>query len=159
VVFNGGGTLDSGVVVGAKVNVIGTLKAYNNDTQGEVLPELEALQINVSAAPTGLGPSGVTGIFASTLNASTGRPYVGSLVKLTSVKVTVANDPANHMIGKLQQTTGCTGAACTFEVEADTMAVGAVNTCYTTIEGIWTYDVYNNVYALEPTTLTTGTGC
>ncbi|MGE5183121.1 MAG: hypothetical protein ACM31C_13715, partial [Acidobacteriota bacterium] len=168
-VYMGGATIPSGVVVGAKVNVIGSLKAYNNDTQGESLPELEGLQVNVSAAPSGQAPSGAAIASVATLNCAstggsmcspdTGRPYVGSLVTLTSVQVTTANDPANHNIGKLTQTVGCTGTDCAFEVEADTMMVGKQGCTYTTITGIWTYDVYNNVYALEPTAMTPGTGC
>jgi hypothetical protein len=152
-VFNSSGTLPTGVAVGAKVNVIGTLKAYNNDTQGETLPELDQLQVNVSGNPTGTAPSGTTQTIATLTTPATGRPWVGSLVSIANVKIVSVPDPANHLIAMLQSGTTM------FEAEADIHSLtSAANTCFGTITGIWTYDVYNNVYALEPTGEGTGTG-
>ena len=157
-VYMGGAAIPSGVVVGARVNVIGTLKAYNNDSQGESLPELEGLQVNVSAAPSGQAPTPVATQTAATLTvAATGRPYVGSLVQLANVKIVAAPDPNNHNIAMMSQTVGTT--VTMFEAEADIFTLtGAATTCYLSMTGIWTYDVYNNTYALEPTADGTGTG-
>jgi hypothetical protein len=152
----GGLALPAGAVVGARVDVIGTLKAYNNDSQGETLPELQGLQMTVSAAPSGPAIAPVTNQTAATLTvAASGRPYVGSLVKLTLVKVLAPSDPANHNIASLKQGTTM------FEAAGDVTTISdAANTCYADVTGIWTYDVYNNAYAIEITALgATGATC
>src|SRR5258706_10783152 len=50
-VFAGGQTLVAAGDVGKTIHLIGSLSAYNNDTQGEVLPEFQALAVqNLSTA-------------------------------------------------------------------------------------------------------------
>jgi hypothetical protein len=158
-IYMGGLALPNGAVVGARVDVIGSLKAYNNDTQGETLPELQGLQMTVSAAPNGPGITAVTTQSAATLTvAATGRPYVGSMVTLPNVKIVSAPDPANHNNAMLSSTPNGGTTATMFEAAADAhVLTGAAGTCYLTMTGIWTYDVYNNTYALEPTGEGTGT--
>ena len=156
-VFNGSGTLDASVVVGAKVTITGKLQAYNNDSQGETLPELDALGFTVaSGSPGTIVP--LVGQHASALNVSaTGRPYVGTVVTIANVKIMTAPDPNNHNNATLTETV--TGTATQFEALADAhVLTGAAGTCYATMTGVWTYDVYNDKYAFEPTGEGVGTG-
>lgn len=143
--------------VGKTVELIGTLKAYNNDTQGETLPEFQVLSTTgLTSTVQTLQP--IVNQHASTLNvAATGRPYVGSLITLSNVKIVSAPDPQNHNNATLSETVATT--ATQFEAMADIhVLTGAAGTCYLTMTGIWTYDVYNNKYAFEPTGEGTGTG-
>ena len=74
-----------------------------------------------------------------------GRPYVGTLVTLTNVELTMVPNSAMNNVAQLSQ------AGTTFEAAGDAFVLtDAVNTCFASITGIWTYDVYNKVFALEP---------
>ena len=158
-VFGNGNPLPTGAVIGKQINLMGTLKAYNNDMMGEVLPEFTMLQGTVGGAAT-VVPVAKPFTSASTLVAAAGgRPYVGSLVRITDVtnkfKVTAAETSANHYTGTL------TEGSTTFNILGDVFQdTDAVNACYSSIEGVWTYDIYNNVYAIELTGApTAATGC
>jgi len=81
--------------------------------------------------------------------------WVGSLVTLTQVKVTAVPNVANKNIAQLSQ------AGTAFEAEADIHILSSVaNTCFSSITGIWTWDPYSNMYALEPIAEgAVGSGC
>jgi hypothetical protein len=141
--------------IGKTLQLYGTLVAANDGA--ETLPELWALAINAkSATTTAIVP--LAGQTATALVAdATGRPYVGSLVTLTNVSVTAAANAQQGNRATLQQ------GETSFEAEADiyTLTSGA-GTCFSSITGIWTYDIVHGVYALEPTaegTVTNASAC
>jgi hypothetical protein len=151
-VVGDGSVLPGTIVPGAKVNVIGRAKAYNNDTMGSTVNEVQAISIAFSAAPT-TSPVAITGVNASAMaNAS----YSNELVTLTQVKVSMVGDAMYH-VGQLQQ------GATTFLSDDDIFRIpttDVVGTCYSTITGIWMYQVFNNGYAFLPLAAgTPGSGC
>jgi hypothetical protein len=132
--------------IGKTVQLVGSLEAFDNDTAGETLPELDALAvITKSTGVSTIAP--LAGQTAAALTATaTGRPYVGSLVTLANVKLVSAPNPQSANDATLQQ------GSTMFEAQADIYVLtSAVGTCFSSITGIWTYDVYNHVYSLEPT--------
>lgn len=138
-VYSGGQTLPAGIAANSRVDLIGTVANYKSK-----LLELDLLQATSSVGACAVTP--ITGQTAATLTGSGAGPYVGSLVTLVNVQVTSAANSANYNIAQLSQ------AGTTFEAEADVhVLTSAVNTCFSSITGIWTYDIYNGVYALEPT--------
>lgn len=155
-VFAGGQPLPAGLAVGSKVNVIGSLQAYKaRTTSTEVLPEVNLLNASVvTATPGTTVPSTQT---AATLNVTaTGRPWVGSLVSINGPnKITAVQTMANHYTGTI------TNGATTYEfIGTIVQDTGTLNTCYGTINGVWTWDGFNNKYAILPTVApAAGTGC
>ncbi|MDB4956669.1 MAG: hypothetical protein JWO36_4238 [Myxococcales bacterium] len=156
-VFTGAGMVPGTLAVKAKVDIIGTVSGFNNDATGNALTEFDQLQVTVSgAAAAALLP--VTGQMASTLTTDAGgKPLIGSLITLTNVAVVTAGTAANHGTGSLKQ------AGVTFESLADIIGMtglpaSEVGKCYASITGIWTYDVFNNMYGLIPTGVGTGVG-
>jgi hypothetical protein len=151
-VFGQGAPLPSGVVRGSQVTVIGTLKDFNNDTMGNPLRELGALSVT-----KGSGSVNANSIVPLAMQASAlaDPKYVGSLVTLTHVKVMTPQSSANHYTGVFQQGTTTFHASGTIVQDTDAAA-----TCYSTITGVWSYDVYDNDYMLVPIAAgTSGTGC
>jgi len=150
-VLGDGTVLPATIVPGAKVNVIGRAKAYNDDAMGDSVNEVLSLSTTFVAAAT-TAPAAANVSASAMTNAS----YVGELVTLTHVKVSMLGDAMYH-VGQLQQGT------TTFLSDDDIFlipATDAVGTCYTTITGIWTYQVHNNGYAFLPIAAgTTGNGC
>ena len=151
-VFSGGQSLPSGVAVGAKVNVIGKIQAYKAATTStEVLPEVNLLNVSLVAA-AGSAPTASTQTPASLTVTATGRPLVGSLVKIaTKSQVTTAQTMTNHYTGVL--TNGGTTFEYIGQIVKDTNP--ATTTCYDTITGIWSWDGFNSKYALIPTAIPT----
>ena len=109
------------------------------------------------APATGTGTIQASTQVPATLNVTaTGRPWVNSLVKFTGLnKVTVAQSSTNHYTGTI------TNGATTYEfIGSIVHDTSMANTCYGPIEGIWTWDGFNNKYALLPTSVpATTTGC
>ena len=85
-----------------------------------------------------------------------GKPLIGSLVQLSNVAVLTVGDGTNHGAGTMKQ------AGTTFEYQSDILAsylpATAISKSYSSITGIWSYDVYTNAYSLEPLAAGTGTG-
>jgi hypothetical protein len=148
----GGDTLPGTITVGKQVSVIGKISDYNNDTMGNALREFAPLQVTAGA-----GSVNATTIVPLAMQASAlaDPKYVGSLVVLTNVKIMTAQTMANHNTGVAQQGT------TTFHYGGSIFQDGAAaNTCYSTVKGIWTYDVFDNDYELMPLAAgTAGTGC
>jgi len=159
-VFRGTGAtvLDANIVPGAKVNVTGTTKEQNNDMTGDTLTQIQGATVTFVAAPT-TPPVPVATQQASTLViANTGEPFESVLVTLTNVKINVVGDPTpgtgNFGVGQLQQ------GATTFLSDDDTLLLNdPVGTCYATITGMWTYQVFDNAYGLLPISKTAGGAC
>jgi hypothetical protein len=136
-----GTALDAQITVGSKVNIIGKVKDFNNDTMGESLREVNAYSVAFSAAGTTVTP--IAGETAAQL--STDHSYVGSLVTLTNVKLTSVVDAA-HYVDQAQQ------ASTMFFTDDDIFRItDTPPVCYSTITGIWSYQVFNNGFALLPT--------
>jgi hypothetical protein len=158
-VFAAGTTLPSGIVVGSKVDVIGTAQAYNNDTTGNALLEFNELQVSALTGTGSVTPAtDAVNVTAAKLTVdATGKQWVGSLVHLTNVAVVTVGTTANHGVGSLKQ------AGVTFESLPDIIGMtglpaAEMSKCYASIDGIWTYDVYSNAYGLVPLAVGTGTG-
>jgi hypothetical protein len=154
-VYGQGSAIPGGMTAGTKVNVIGTVDSFNNDTMGLGLLELKELATTTSAGACAVAP--VTNQTAANLTQDLmGKPMIGSLVTLTDVKVTALGNSGNHGAGAMVQ------GGTTFEYQSDILAsylaAGELNKCYATITGIWTYDVYTNAYSLQPLLPGTGTG-
>jgi len=137
-----GQTLDSQITVGSKVKVIGQAKDFNNDTMGETQREVQGYSVAFSAAAT-TPPVAITGKTAAQLSAD--HSYVGSLVTLTNVKVASVID-AMFFVDQAQQ------ATTMFFTDDDIFRItDTLPVCYSTVTGIWTYQVFNNGFALLPT--------
>ena len=148
----GGSTLPSTITVGKQVSLIGKIKDYNNDTMGNSLREFSPLQVTAGAGS--VNPTTIVPI-AMQASALADAKFVGSMVVLTNVKITTAQTAANHTTGVAQQGT------TTFHYGGSIFQdASAANTCYASIKGIWTYDVFDNDYELMPIAAgTAGTGC
>jgi hypothetical protein len=120
---------------------------------GESVTQITDAEPVLVAAPT-TAPVPVVGQTAATLNvAATGEPYESVLVTLTNVKVmNVGTSP--NFVGQLQQ------GATTFASDDDILRLLAadVNKCFT-ITGLWSYNVFDDVYALLPISKTETTPC
>jgi hypothetical protein len=159
-VFRGNATsvpvLDAQIVVGAQVSVEGLAQEGNNDNMGATLTQIAGTMPTVTflAAAT-TPPVPVVSQMASALAVeSTGEPYESVLVTLTNVKITVAGTSANFYTGELQQ------GSTKFISDDDVLRLtDPVNTCYATVTGIWTYQIFSNAYGLLPISTTAGGTC
>ncbi len=138
--------------VGSKVNVIGTVQEFNDNMGTETLTEIKALTITAANGMAGTTP--VTGKTAAELSvAATGEPYEGAMVTLSNVKVTALGNAGNFGVGSMSS------GGTTFKTDDDIFLVAsAVNTCFATITGVWTYMPFDNVYGFLPLAAGTGTG-
>jgi hypothetical protein len=153
-VYGGGQALPTGVAAGSKVSVIGQASAYKPTNAMKPLLEFGALQTTKVTGTCTVTPATQTAALLAV--EATGRPWVGSLVTVSGKnKITVAETSANKYTGQL------TNAGVTFNVLGDILQdADAVGTCYGTVTGIWTWDPYNNVFAIELTAMpATSTGC
>lgn len=162
-VFRGSGAavLPMDVVVGAKVNVTGVAAEFQGtDNMGESVTQLTGPAVTVVTAPT-TAPTAVTGQTVADLKvAATGEPYESVLVTLTNVKVTALGAMPNFIV-ELTQTVG--GIATAFKGDDDVFRFVATptdptGTCYASITGFWTYQVFEDEYMFIPTAAGTGTG-
>ena len=145
-VFANGTPLATGIAVNTKVDVIGVPKAFNNDAMGSSL-----LEFNELAATSQTGACTVTPLPAQTAaNLSidaNGKPMIGTLVQMANVAVVTVGDASAHSAGTMKQ------AGTTFEYQSNILTTdyaAADVKCYATVTGIWSYDVYNNAYSLQP---------
>ncbi|MBX3161924.1 MAG: hypothetical protein KF773_38540 [Deltaproteobacteria bacterium] len=149
---NNAADLDAMIAPGAKVDVAGFVTENNNDQTGDTLTQLAGGSVTFKAAPAGLPVPATVANVADLLVAATGEPYESVLVTLANVKITKVPDPANFGMGEMQQ------GATKFLTDDDTLRLpDAVNTCFASVTGIWTYQVFENVYAFLPLS-GTGTG-
>ncbi len=141
--------LDSNIVVGAKVNLIGRIVENNNDMMGTTVTQISPLAVNFVAAPT-TQPIPVNGqTVASLLVESTGEPYEGVLVTLTNVKVTTIG-VANFFVSDLAQKVATTNTAFKADDDIYRMVAANMGVCYSQITGIWSYSVFENAYIFLP---------
>ena len=138
--------------VGSKVDIVGTVQEFNDSTGTDTLTEMKGLTITAAAGTAVTAP--VTGKTAAELSvAATGEPYEGALVTLSNVKVVTLGNSGNFGVGSMSS------GGTTFKTDDDIFLVAsAVNTCFLTITGVWTYMPYDNVYGFLPLAAGTGTG-
>jgi predicted extracellular nuclease len=146
-VFRGSSpALPANIVVGAKVNVSGQVDEFDGTDGGESVTEVSFATVTLVEAPA--GPTlPVTGVTVPTLlNATTGEPYEGVLVKLENVKSTSAFDPTS---GQSMMQAGTTAFIADDDMFRLTMPSG---TCYRSIIGIWHYNAFpsDNRYVFLP---------
>jgi hypothetical protein len=145
--------LPVGVVVGAQVDVSGRVDEFNSGGGTGTLTELGGVvSITFVAAPTGL-PTPITGVSIATLaNDTTGEPYEGSLVEITNVRV-VDMLPVSFGVRKFG-IQGATPAEDVVQFESDDdirpQLTDAEATCYSLIRGIWSYQVFDDRWAILP---------
>lgn len=156
-IFGGTSADYSMFVVGSRVDVVATVQEFNDTGGGTgTLTELRPLSV-VAATGTGtIVP--VTGQLATTLTVdATGEPYEGVEVTLANVKIQTVADTTNH-VGTFQQ------GATTFTYDDDIFRIPEgmgghpADTCFASVTGIWSYDVYGNRWYFLPTADGTGTG-
>lgn len=138
--------LPAEIVVGAKVNVNGTVDEFAGTDGGESVTEVTFPTVTFVAAPAG-APTPVTGLTVPSLLApATGEPYEGVLIKLDNIKVTTALDATS---GQRTMTAGAT----TFIADDDMFRLTEANdTSYCSIVGIWHYNAFptDNRYVFLP---------
>lgn len=143
--------LDTSIVIGAKVDVLGTAAEFNNDAMGSTLTQLTNPTVTFVAAPT-MAPAPITNQTAATLKVdASGEPYESVLVQLTNVRVTAAGTAMDYLATMTQNGT-------TFMADDDMYRIvaGDVTKCYSTITGIWSYNVFANDWVFLPRTASGG---
>ena len=154
----GQGMLPAEIDVGATVDVVGVVDEFNNDAMGSSVTEIAgspAVTLVVAAPAVPLPVSGVA--VATLMSDTTGEPYEGVLVRLTNVRVT---GPLDATSGTRPMTDGTTTFVADDDMHRLTEADG---TCYTSITGIWHYNVFDNRWVFAPrqgaADRVVGTGC
>lgn len=156
-VFGTGADLDEAIVVGSKVTVIGTVSESNNDTNGDSVTQIRALQITPVVGEAGAVTPIADPDPSQLVVSATGEPFESVLVTFTNVKVTALGNPnagGNFGVGELEVGT------TKFLTDDDIVLLpDAVGTCYASITGIWTYQVFSNAYGLYPIVAPTPVTC
>jgi hypothetical protein len=162
-VFGGGTPLPSGVTVGSKVDVVGTVSSFKStgSTAPEGQLEIASLQVTKVTGTCNPTPGGtITSDMSTFTQDANGHPLIGSLVTLTptghTFKITTANTATNKF-GMLTEN----GTTVKFGVGLlpSSTVLGAVNDCFASITGIWTYDTNGTgSYEILPTVMPTKVG-
>jgi hypothetical protein len=148
-VFRGTGNstpvLPANIVPGAKVSIAGATKEQNDNTPGETLTQIERPTVTFVEAPTTAPVPVVDADAALLVVAETGEPFESVLVTMKNVSVVTAGTQQNFGVGSLRQGT------TTFLSDDDIVRLPEtdVGKCYT-LTGIWTFQVFQNVYGLLP---------
>jgi len=125
--------LDSSIVIGSKVTVIGTVTEFNDDTLGGTLTEISPLKITV-VTPTAATLVPVTGMTAAQLLVAAVAPtYESVLVTLDNVNITALGATANGFVATAKQGTA------SLNVGTDIIQLKSTDLgCYQTVTGFWT---------------------
>lgn len=125
--------LDPTIVVGARVNITGTVSEFNDDTSGGTLTEIAPLRISVvDSTAAVLAP--ITGkTVTELLVAATAPTYESVLVTLDNVKITeLGVSDAGYVATGVQ-------AGTSFKIGTDILRLAdADKGCYKTVTGFWT---------------------
>ena len=154
----GQGMLPAEIDVGATVDVVGVVDEFNNDATGSSVTEIAGSPSVTLVVGSTAVPVPVSGVSVATLMSdTTGEPYEGVLIRLTNVRVT---GPLDATSGTRPMSDGTT----TFVADDDMHRLTeADNTCYTSITGVWHYNVFDNRWVFAPrqgaSDRTVGTGC
>jgi hypothetical protein len=165
-VFVGRGTIPAGVVIGAKVDVVGTVVEFDNtNSTGDKLTEINNPAIRVEAAPDGTAFVPLTGITLPTVGniGAPGEPYEGVLLRFTGLKVTALGG------GDTVTLSDTATPPNTITVDDDIFDYAAadftVNTCYATLDAIASLNTVADTRMLLPRAVTdvvkddTGAAC
>ena len=151
-----GGELPLGVAIGATATLNGTVAEFDlgqggDPPVGDTLTEVEAEIANITITPGAGVTVPLTGVGANTLaSIADGEPYEGVLVQLGGMEVTEV--PGFDRL-TLTSTTGETIVADddAFDYMSATYPVG---TCFTTITGVMTLNIFDDERRLAPSQLT-----
>jgi predicted extracellular nuclease len=139
---------------GTKVNVIGTVKEFNDKMGTGTLTEIQA--VSITAGTGTCTPAPILAQTAANLSIdANGEPAESVLVQLDNVKVTTAA-AADYYTGTMLQ------GSTAFKFDDDAFrTTAAKDTCYDTINGFWSYNVYDNAWIFLPTQVgdTSGGSC
>lgn len=150
---------DPTFVVGAKVNVIGTVSEFDTGTTpvGDKLTEITIPVVTLIPGAPGV-PTGTTVTAAQVNDITTGEPYEGVLVALSTLKVTNNNAGQGKMV-----LVDNAGASITTDDDIFTPATApAVGTCFSTYTGVMSVQLIDNVRTLNARSaadMVVGTGC
>lgn len=156
---NANATIDASLVVGAVVNVTGTVTEFDvNPQSGDTLTELTNATVTLVSAPAD-PPVPLTGVAITTLSdiGAAGEPYEGVLVQLSTLKVT------NNALGnKKVELTDNNGDTIIMDDDIFGYDLPANDTCYATVTGIMSVQLNDDLRTINPRSaddLVVGTGC
>jgi predicted extracellular nuclease len=158
-----GSTLAANLVVGATVNVQGSVEEFDiapagMQPMGDAVTEVTGATPALVAAPGGTLPTPVV-VAPATLSdlGGAGEAYEGVLVQVSTVKVT-----ASLGSGKIELTAN-DGSKIIMDDESFAPATApAVGTCYESVIGVMHVQLTDNIRTINPravTDLVNGTGC
>ncbi|MFN0251336.1 MAG: hypothetical protein ACKV2T_30960 [Kofleriaceae bacterium] len=138
--------LPAEVVVGRKVTVLGAGEEFaGTDNMGASVTQVSIPNVTASAdAVVTVTPATPPTIEMLTA-AATGEPYEGVLVRLQNVKLTALGTSSNSYTSTLSV------GGQTFDADDDIYRFTAgLNTCYSSMIGIWTYNPFIDKYTFQP---------
>ena len=160
-VFGGGQPLPAGVVAGSTVDIIGTATGFKStgSTATNVQLEFNSLQVTKNNPNCNPNAKAVTSPMSTLTQDANGHPLIGSLVTLTPTGGTFKITTAQTATGKFGVLTQGT-TTVSFGMTLLAGNLGALNTCFATITGIWTYDTNGaGSYEILPTATPTAVTC
>lgn len=140
--------LPAEIVVGARVDVMGTVVEFNSGAGTGTLTQVARTPTVTFVPGAPAVPTPVTGVpLATLIDDTTGEPYESVLVELTNVRVI-----ANPMAFGIRHFGMMGSANVLFESDDDIRAAlaEADGTCYSLIRGIWSYQVFDDRWAILP---------
>ncbi len=143
---------------GKKVDIVGTVKEFNDSQNMGTGTLTEVSAISITAASGTCSPTPILDQSVATLSMdANGEPAESVLIELKNVAITVAATSNNYFAGTMQQG-GASGP--TFKFDDDSFQITSpAGTCYSSIKGIWSYQVYDNAWYFLPTAAGTTTTC
>lgn len=131
--------LPAEIVVGAHVNVSGTVAEFDGLDGGDTLTQIASNPTVTLNPATATAPLPVQGVTVATLSGSGAEQYESVLVKLTNIRVTGAVPTAQPF--QRAMTDGTT----TFISDDDIVRqMDVVGTCFTSIVGLWQYNPFSD---------------
>ncbi len=153
-VFRGNGAavpvLPAEIVVGARVDVTGTVDEFNSGGGTGTLTQVTSNPTVTFVPGVPAVPTPVTGVSVATLiDDGTGEPYEGVLVELTNVRV-IATPPAPGFGVRHFGMMGSANVLFDSDDDIRAMLADADGTCYSLVRGIWSYQVFDDRWAILP---------
>ncbi|MCA9678155.1 MAG: hypothetical protein H6709_21545 [Kofleriaceae bacterium] len=147
---SGAAVLTGEFVIGATVDVHGTVSEYDPNNTGNPLTEILAYSdqggaVTFVSAP-GTAPTPITNQTAATLaDFTNGEPYEGVLVQLANMKVTVVTTS-----GQRRTLSDGTNTIVMDDDAYDYQTAYPVDTCFATITGVMTTNTFDNERRILP---------
>lgn len=150
-IFMGGTPIPMETVVGATVDVLGTVVEFDNSgSTGDKLTEVTRPAVKVKAPPSATPVTALSSVTLPTLaSIADGEPYEGVLLQLSNLRITA--------LGAQGDTVTVTDlAGNTVTVDDDIFDYAAadlpLNTCYSSITGIASLNTFDNKRTFLPRT-------